>query len=116
MCVLMLLSCFVVSVCFIACDRQRYKFHGSISDSVDHKNISFVKVKISCGKAKLEPPIEVISDNNGTFILHGYFFGVLDDCQLTFDHSKYKEKIVKLEFKNPGLMQIWSRDVELEPK
>jgi hypothetical protein len=83
---------------------------------LDHKNISSVKVKVLCEKTKLEPPLETLSDNNGTFILHGYFSGALDDCQLSFDHRQYKPKIIKLEFKSPGLMQIWSQDIELEPK
>ena len=113
-----LLTCLITSGCPLASmmsDRQRYKFQGTVSDSLDYKRISSVKVKASCEKTRLELPLETLSDDNGAFILHGYFSGALDDCALSFDHRQYKQKIIKLEFKGPGLMQIWSQDVKLEP-
>jgi hypothetical protein len=119
----LLLSCFVLSGCPIARmlnDRLVYEFRGTIKSSSDHGIISSVKVIPSCDKSRLDPPLEVLSDDNGMFRLSGYFSGPLDDCQLSFEHPKFRKKILRLkparELKaDTGFMRIWEISVELEP-
>jgi hypothetical protein len=101
-------------------DRDSYRFTGTISGSLDHKRIASVKVIASCEKSRLDPPVETLSDDNGTFILRGYGWGALDDCQLRFEHPRFKPKVVKLKparelTEDTGFIKIWRVTVELEP-
>jgi len=100
-------------------DRLVYKFQGTVFSSLDHTRISSVRVKASCEKTRLDPPLETYSDDKGVFILEGYFSGALDDCELNFEHPKFKRTTVKLkpeELKADRAYLVWSIDVELEPK
>jgi hypothetical protein len=99
-------------------DRIVYEFSGTVIGSTDHRRIASVSVIASCEKARLDPPHETLSNENGEFTLWGNFWGTLDGCQLRFEHPQFKSKMVKLEASDKiaqGLMRIWKVNVELEP-
>jgi hypothetical protein len=89
-------------------------------NSRDQKRIASVRVIASCQSTRLDPPLEILSDENGTFTLQGYFTGALDDCHLRFEHPRFKEKVVKLQparelTENAFLARIWRLTVEMDP-
>jgi hypothetical protein len=110
----------LIALVLSACDPIGYKFTGTIINSLDHKSLASVKVIGACEKSRLDPPVEVLSDDNGSFALNGYGSGALDDCQLTFEHPQFKSKVVKLQparelKEDVPFMRIWTLSVELDP-
>jgi hypothetical protein len=77
-----------------------------------------VTVLASCKTTTLKGTRETVSDQNGEFTLSGNPVGALADCQLSFGHSQFKSKTIKLEPGDKllkGLMIIWKVNVELDP-
>ena len=120
---ILLLICLMTSGCpvgYMMSDRHAYIFQGKIYSSLDQKVISSVKVNASCRETKLDPPLQIMSDAKGSFSLHGYYAGALDDCELSFEHPLFKRKTVRLKparelTADTGLSRVWTLNVELEP-
>jgi len=101
-------------------DRLSYRFSGRIIASLDGKAVPAVQIVASCIKTRLDPPLEIFSDNDGKFLMQGYFWGALDDCQLSFYHQRFKSKVIKLEpardlTEDTGFIKVWVLEVELAP-
>ncbi len=115
----------LTGIIFLGCpvaylgDRYVYGIEGDIYEAGSNNKISSVRVRVLCSESRLSGPEETISDNNGHSILKGY--GAAYDCQLTFDHSGFERKVVKLdpdlrEEPKGGLAWVWKVKVELEKK
>ncbi|MGO9022061.1 MAG: hypothetical protein ACLQVJ_27295 [Syntrophobacteraceae bacterium] len=117
----LLLLCLVTSGCFLALlsDPNAYGFRGTIRNSLNREVIAGVTVGASCKKTRLDPPLETVSDGHGSFFLHGFYVGFLDDCELSFKHPGFESKVIKLsktrDFSYEGAAYVWDLDVELEP-
>lgn len=123
MCGILFLLCLVTSGCplFVPMsDRLAYGFRGTIRSASNHEIIPEVRVTASCRKARLDLPLETVSDERGFFFLHGFFVGELDDaCELSFSHPQFKPKLINLtktrDFSYEGAAYVSSLDIELEP-
>jgi hypothetical protein len=120
--IVLLLVCLVTSGCppvALMSDRMAYGFRGTTHSSLNHEIIAGVRVSASCKKARLDPPLETVSDDHGFFSLHGLFIGELDDvCELSFSHPQFKVKVVNLKIRDSlseGAAYVWDLDVELDP-
>ncbi len=117
----LLVLCLVTSGCLFALmsDRYQYGFRGTIRSSANGEAIAGVTVGASCKKTRLDPPFETASDDHGSFFLHGFYVGFLDDCELRFKHPGFKSKVIELsrsspEFATKFLVNEWNLNVELE--
>jgi hypothetical protein len=95
--------------------RATYNITGVVKNAADHQIISFVRVTVSCQKSKPDPPLETSSNSDGHFRLFGNYVGDMDDCQLTFDHPKFRQKTLRLTEDQPRFFKKWELEVELEP-
>jgi len=122
-CGVLLLLCLVSSGCPLVdrmSDRLTYGFRGTTRSASNHEIIAGVRVTASCRKARLDPPLETVSDERGFFFLYGFFVGELDDaCELGFSHHQFKPRAINLtktrDFSYEGAAYVWNLDVELEP-
>jgi hypothetical protein len=117
-----LVPLYLISVLISACplfgDPLVYEFSGTVASSVDERSLPRARIIASCEKAKLDSPLEVLSNENGDFVLSGGYWGTLDGCKLKIENQGYRTAIVNLD-RNAmgikGLMRTWKVFVKLDP-
>ncbi|HEY1267945.1 MAG TPA: carboxypeptidase-like regulatory domain-containing protein [Candidatus Binatia bacterium] len=116
------ISAAVVAAALAACSlfgggAARYDFTGTVVSMKDDFPIPGVKVTAACDNPKLDTS-ETTTNIDGDFHLEHAFAGDIAQCDLAFEHPKYRSRALRVDPRlvtRDGANRLWRISVRLEP-
>ncbi|HEY1372466.1 MAG TPA: hypothetical protein VGH50_08350 [Candidatus Binatia bacterium] len=96
----------------------RYDFIGTVVSMKDDFPIPNVKVTAACANPKLDAS-ETTTNVDGNFHLEHAFAGDIAQCDLAFEHPKYRSRALRVDPRyvtGSAAARLWKINVRLEPR